>query len=103
MTQEQFTEITEWQNATFGQATALSKVAHLAQEVIELNDALHKEDEPNVGPEFADCFILLFGAAASHGMDYNDILNEIEWKMEINKQRKWGTPDANGVVNHIKE
>lgn len=52
--------------------------------------------------EFADCFTLLFGAASSYGMSYNDILNCIEDKMIINKKRKWGKPDENGVVNHIK-
>ena len=52
--------------------------------------------------EFADCFILLFGAAAADGMSYTDICSCIEEKMKINYKREWGEPDENGVVNHIK-
>jgi hypothetical protein len=53
--------------------------------------------------EFADCFILLFGAAASDGMSYDDICKAIDEKMEINFNRKWGKPNNDGVVNHIRE
>ncbi len=97
----QFESISKWQNETFGEATALSKIAHLKQEVKELKKDL-KKDSPAKKYEFADCFILLFGAAASDGMSYEDICNAINEKMEINKSRKWGKPDENGVVNHIK-
>jgi len=97
----QFETISKWQNETFGQATALSKTAHLKQEVKELRKDL-KNDSPAKKLEFADCFILLFGAAASDGMSYEDICNAIDEKMEINKSRKWGNPDKNGVINHLK-
>jgi hypothetical protein len=36
-------------------------------------------------------------------MNYNDICKAISEKFEINKKRKWGKPDANGVVNHIED
>ena len=101
MIQEQFIKITEWQNKTFGQATALSKIAHLAEELQELVGDL-KENNPGKKLEFADCFILLFGAAASDGMSYEDICNAIDEKMSINYQRRWGKPNENGVVNHLK-
>jgi hypothetical protein len=52
--------------------------------------------------EFADCFILLFGAANSAGFSYNEILKSIDEKMEINLTRKWGKPNEDGVVNHLK-
>ena len=100
MNKVQFTEITEWQNITFKQATALSKIAHLEEELLELkSDLLQDNSEKNL--EFADCFILLFGAAASAGLSYEDIENAIAQKMKINYARKWGTPKSNGVVNHI--
>lgn len=38
MNKNQFTEITEWQKQTFGQATPLSKLAHLSEELVELLD-----------------------------------------------------------------
>lgn len=111
MESKQFKEVTEWQIKTFGHATALSKIAHLKQEIKELEVAINNEDKTVVlfeaieetRMEFADCFILLFGAAASYGMTYQDIVDAINEKMRINVNRKWGNPDANGVVNHIKE
>jgi hypothetical protein len=94
--------ISEWQNNTFGQATAISKTNHLIEEVLELRTDLVNND-PNKRMEFADCFILLFGAAASDGMSYTDICQAIDEKMQINYSRKWGKPNADGVVNHVKE
>lgn len=101
MTQKQFKSIIEWQTKTFGKSTALSKIAHLTEEVQELITDLQNN---SVGKklEFADCFILLFGAAAADGMEYEDICNAIEEKMNINYKRNWGMPQKNGVINHIK-
>jgi len=45
MKKEQFEAISEWQNKTFGEATALSKIAHLKQEIKEL-----KKDLKNNSP-----------------------------------------------------
>lgn len=101
MTEVQFKEITEWQERTFPAATAQSKVLHLRDEVNELMDDL-RIGSPSRRLEFADCFILLFGAAAADGMTYEDICNAIDDKFEINKSRKWGKPDANGVVRHVE-
>lgn len=100
MTKEQFETITKWQKETFTDATVESKIAHLLQELEEV-----KEDGKLMtrGLEFSDCFFLLFGAAAVAGMNYDMICAAIQYKFEINKARKWGKPDADGVVNHIKE
>lgn len=102
MNRELFEEIKKWQEETFGEATPLSKISHLQHEVEELAYDV-KYNHPTKRLEFADCFLLLFGAAASDGMTYEDIEMCIREKFNINKQRKWGKPDANGVVNHIKE
>lgn len=102
MRKDQFESITKWQDDTFKKATALSKMAHLTQEIEELISDL-KTNNSNKKMEFADCFILLFGAAASDGMSYQDICNSIAEKMAINLHRKWGKPNDDGVVNHIKE
>lgn len=101
MTQELFYEISQWQKETFGESTSQSKLFHLIDEIKELNEAIvfQKEDKRL---EFADCFFLLFGAAASDGMTYEDICNAIQEKFEINKKRKWGKPNENGIVNHVK-
>lgn len=100
MTEQQFNEIAAWQKETFGQSTALSKIAHLAEELAELSyDLINKNPGRNL--EFADCFFLLFGAAAADGMSYEDICESIQRKFEINKKRTWGIPDENGIVKHI--
>lgn len=101
MTEEQYNAITTWQKNTFTQATALSKIAHLRQEIEELADDL-KNNNPDQNLEFADCFILLFGAANSAGMSYQNIVEAIDQKMKINYQRQWGKPNEDGVVNHVK-
>lgn len=102
MNEKQFNEISAWQKETFGQATPLSQIAHLCQELSELSyDLVNKRPDRRL--EYADCFILLFGSAAFDGMTYQDVCNAIREKHEINLKRRWGAPDENGVVNHIRE
>ena len=107
MHKSQFEEITDWQKATFPNATTKSKILHLMQEVEELLNEVEPCEDGATGTyatkmEFADSFILLFGAAREFGMNYQQICDAIDKKMQINYQRKWGKPNANGVVNHVK-
>lgn len=102
MNKEQFESVTKWQNETFKASTAMSKIAHLGQEYVELVVAVKMKD-PQRRLEFADAFILLYGAAAADGMTYEDICKAIDEKMEINRKREWGLPDKNGVINHVRE
>lgn len=97
-----FNKLTSWQRETFGQATVKSKICHLREEVEELLEAVER-DSPNRRLEYADCFLLLFGAAEADGMMLDDIESAIWEKLHINQKRKWGNPDKNGVVNHINE
>lgn len=101
MTREQFNAITDWQNKTFGEGTPESTLFHLVDEIAEVHEAIIFDDEDR-RLEFADCFFLLFCAAARDGMTYDDICAAIDEKFEINKKREWGKPDNNGVVRHIK-
>jgi len=109
MTPEQFEFIKKWQKDTFPNATDISKLNHLSKEIGELKDAINDEDHTidhekvrKVRMEFADCFLLLFGAAASYGLTYENICHVIDTKMEINKARKWGEPNEQGFQEHIK-
>jgi len=106
MTEKQFNEITEWQEKTFPKATSISKLIHLAGEepdgeIKELVDDI-KANSPNKKSEWADCFFLLFGSAKLDGMSYQDIIDCIQKKFEVNKLREWQKPDKNGVVFHVK-
>lgn len=108
MTEQQFNEITAWQKQTFPGATSVSKLIHLAgEDATGEIDELKQEIKFGVSyykmkMEFADCFFLLFGAAAAEGMTYTQIVQAIQEKFEVNKKRNWGKPDANGVVNHVE-
>jgi len=60
-----------------------------------------KESELEKRYEFADCFMLLIAAAKMEGMSGNDLILITRLKLALNKKRKWGKPDENGVVEHI--
>lgn len=86
-------DLGKWQKATFPQSTHESKFKHLLKEVKEL------EQDMTDGIEMADIVMLIVGMAEVQGIDLSAKLAE---KFEINKNRKWGTPDKDGVVHHIK-
>jgi len=101
-------EVAEWQDITFPNANSLSKLAHLIEEIVELKDCIitsvvESPQNYDLKLEYADCFLLLFGAASKSGFDLKDVFDAMREKMEINKNRKWGSPDENGVVRHIKD
>jgi len=102
MNQDLFKEVTDWQESTFEVIETQGLLNHLEQEVFETCNAVRTID-PDKHLEFADCFILLMGAAKADGMSYEDICQAISEKLEINKKRVWNEPDSNGVINHIKQ
>lgn len=109
MTKQQFEAIMIWQEQTFGEATPISKIGHLAEELKEVVKAIRDEDhtidfekQRAVRMEYADCFFLLFGSAAAYGLSYEQICQSIDEKFAINKARKWGKAAENGIVRHVK-
>ena len=87
-------DIQDWQLNTFPVSTLESKFAHLEREVVELGKDLTSASE------IADCLFLLIGLARTQGYDISRILRD---KFIVNKSRQWGKPDANGVVEHVRE
>ena len=83
----------EWGCETFSKATNTTIIAHLKREVNELEDDCDPE-------EAADCLLLLLHLAHREKFD---LLAEAQKKFAINKKRKWGEPDSEGVVEHIRE
>jgi hypothetical protein len=100
-------EFHEWQLVTFPDATPISELKHLEKEITELINELALDnwipDEDAIKKEYADCFALLFGSAFVYGLSMADIAKAMAEKLEVNKKRKWGTPDKDGGVYHIKE
>ncbi|MGD9525043.1 MAG: dATP/dGTP pyrophosphohydrolase domain-containing protein [Gemmatimonadales bacterium] len=85
-------ELVQWQAETFKDATVHSKIAHLVEEVVELAQAPHDAEE------YADCFMLLTGAAHVAGVD---LASAVRDKLAVNRARQWGEPDEHGVVRHV--
>ena len=82
-----------WGDKTFPKATPESIYRHLCREIKELG-----EDYALVEAEHADCILLLTHIAHKKKFSMYDAFTA---KFEINKRRKWGKPDAEGVVEHI--
>jgi Protein of unknown function (DUF550) len=91
-------EIGDWQDATFPNADAFSKFHHLVKEIKELSDALEAPDPSKITGELADCQHLLFGIASKCRVNLYEATRA---KFAVNKTRKWGKPDENGVVEHV--
>ncbi len=90
-------EIAEWSDATFGSDRPPTRpLHHLAKEIQEV---IAKPDDQ---VEYADCLILLLDAYRMAGGNTDELIETAFHKLMVNKQRDWGTPDENGVVEHIR-
>ncbi len=90
-------EIASWSDATFGsRRPPTTPLHHLAKEVQELITA------PLDSMEYADCLMLLLDAYRMAGGSADSLIDACYEKLEINRKREWGTPDNNGVVEHIR-
>lgn len=89
-------DIGAFTDKTFGDSTPQSKAHHLAEEAMEA------AADPSDIIEWADCTILLLDAVRKAGFTTDDLYAAVARKMEINKSRKWGDKDENGVVRHVK-
>lgn len=69
---------------------------HLQREVAEVLAA------PRDLEEYADLGFLLFDALDRAGFTVEDWCYAMEFKLAKNRARKWGTPDAEGVVEHVR-
>lgn len=90
-------DLRKWTGKQFPERTMHSILSHLKSEIEELEAA------PKDIMEFADCFMLLLDAASFQDIYMSDIWRAIGEKLEINKKRDWGNPNADGFVEHIKE
>lgn len=94
-------EVGEWAASVFTQATHRSIVAHLRREVGELRDAVEEPAISNLAImlEAADCYLLLLHLSHRLGMDLGEAAR---LKHQDNVGRRWGDPDAEGVVEHVR-
>jgi dATP/dGTP pyrophosphohydrolase len=92
-------EVGEWAESVFTQATPGSIVAHLRREVEELGAATMLGPFEDEMEEAADCLLLLFHLAHKRGYS---LKQAALLKFMNNRVRQWGTPDAEGVVEHLR-
>jgi hypothetical protein len=101
-------DIRQWSDATFGNQRNPGIAYHLKKEVDELINAIIagtiSQDLHNrkILMEYADCMMLLLDSATHSEFTVAEIYSATIEKLEINKNRKWGSPDENGVVEHIE-
>jgi NTP pyrophosphatase (non-canonical NTP hydrolase) len=80
---------------------ALAAAMHLQREAAELTAAIEWNRDPReIGEEIADVFILAAAIADRLGVD---VAAAIWSKLETLKARKWGLPDGEGVIEHVRE
>ena len=108
-------EIQLWSDTQFGNdRSPLPMLFHLKKEIDELIEAMQRvvgkqfesrdlalKSVYDVKNEFADCFMLLLDSASHFGIDSDMLIKLTDDKLQVNKNRKWGKPDKNGVVEHV--
>lgn len=106
-------DISKWSddtfdNGEFNRKRSLPISHHLQKESIELTNAISIDQKIDcsytkiaVQDELADVFMLLLDTATHYGINAEELLKITSNKLEINKKRKWGVPNKNGVVEHI--
>lgn len=104
----------EWSDQTFDEGNcshhrSLPISHHLKKEVKELNESIQnclsnptEENISRVTEELSDCQLLLLDITAHMGFTADQLISFSIAKHEVNKLRKWGAPDANGVVEHVR-
>lgn len=91
-------ELAEWSDQQFGyNRSPIRPIKHLQREVEEL---LQSPDDPM---EYADCLLLIIDAFRMAGGNADELIKYGFQKLEINRQRQWGTPDADGVTEHVRD
>ena len=114
--------VQQWQSATFGppesRTGCTARLKHVRREVDEAIEASHVIDgarkmaarlcsdvQPRahrldaLASELADIFILLLSACDEAKMDLAVITCR---KLLENRERTWGGPDADGVIEHVE-
>ena len=90
--------ITAWADSVFGKDRKPEMILqHLKKEIQELIE------EPSNLEEYADVGILWLNAAAKAGYKVKDLYFAMAGKLMVNKSRKWGKPDENDVVEHLRQ
>ena|ERR1044072_1691099 len=97
----------DWSRKTFPEATAMSSLEKLKQEIKEVEDeyALDLPEffkQGELAEEYSDCLMCIFDSAGRAGITVTQIRDAFEKKLEKNKARKWQKNDDN-TYSHVKD
>jgi hypothetical protein len=76
---------------------------HLKREAAEAIDDWEVADMPGFITELGDCLILVLNATWRAEFSLDELLDAATAKMAINRTRKIGQPDAEGVIEHVRD
>jgi len=99
--QELEAERLEWSTETFRQATPLSSLLKLHEEVKEVIEALGNLDVDAITEEYADCLMCLFDSAGRLGISLDEIFDAFAKKLVKNKARVW-SKNPDNTYSHVK-
>lgn len=85
----------EWAVVTFPKSTEKTIIAHIRRELDEM-----EEEGANLAEESADVLLMLFHIAHRNGFS---LASNAAFKFGVVVARKWGEPDSEGVVEHVRE
>ena len=93
-----------WSLEVFSEATALSSLQKLKEEIkeVELSLSFHPNNIADLHEEYADCLMCLFDSAGRAGVTPNQIFEAFRLKLKKNQERKW-VKNQNNTYSHIKE
>ena len=87
-----------WQQRAFGDSlTDQGLINHMKREILEIEKATRTEE---IEEECADLLLLLLGFAHKKGFS---LATAAEEKFRKVQQRTWNQPDAEGVIEHVRE
>lgn len=88
--------ITKWGDETFNRSPTNLRIAIRAlKELVELLDALVKDDNSTEAPsEIADVVIIMNGLASRLNVS---LIDEVNKKMEINRSREWNREEGRHI------
>lgn len=79
----------EWSFKTFPDATAMSSLLKLEEEIREVRVDIVTKAEPQAREEYADMLMCLFDSAGRFGIFPEEIIEAFEKKLIKNKSRTW--------------
>lgn len=99
-------EHAEWSQATFksdAERGPIGPLRHLQKEASEAVEAVESGDREKVREELADCLLLILDASRRAGVKPLELFKCGMAKLQVNKRRKWNTPQPDAPVEHVRD